>query len=350
VVGLFNNVSGSSNEFGPVIDDLCITVTPNPSFTVVKSADTLSLSAPGLVTYSYVVSNTGTVAITELVLTDDNVDAAFVGGVVDCGVQPVSIPVAGFITCTATHDFTQAEMNEAEAGTLLCPVPDGDGVVGVYNVVTAMAKEFGPVTDNLCIPVIILAPPAVLTVVKSVTAVSPLKDNTVDVTYRIDVSNSGGQSAVYDLFDMLLLGDSITPFSLIESLTYIPVSDGPVNSGVIEDVTAADYGTGVYILTGESIAEGKAEAFYVTLRFNVDVASISESASNCEFEDGELGTGFTNHVELWSDGAIADEDDACESVPAELASVPTLSQYMLALLALLMLVMGLGGVRARQRY
>ncbi len=337
VVGLYNVVTANANETAEVTDNLCIPVVPNPGMTVEKSSATISVSAPTLITYTYLVSNTGNVTITALVLTDDNIDPSFVDGKVNCPVSSL-IPGAS-TTCTATHNFTQAELDighSPDPFNPLCPN-------GVYNGVVASASE-AQATDDLCIPIIRI------NVVKSVTGVVEIGLNQLDVTYRIDVTNTGGLLAVYDLYDMLLLSNSVAPASITSPLSYIPISDGAVNSGVIENVTAADYGTGVYILTGESIDTGKAEAFEVTLRFTVDTNNITPPEMDCKIEGDETGTGLTNYVEAWVDGNIVSESMVCEPVPREAVSTPTLNQYMLGLLALLLLSLGIKGIRANQRY
>ena len=69
---LFNNVIASSNESPNAIDDLSIPIVQTPSMTVVKSSLTANLSAPGTVTYDYLVTNTGNVTLTGISLSDDN--------------------------------------------------------------------------------------------------------------------------------------------------------------------------------------------------------------------------------------------------------------------------------------
>ena len=64
----------------------------NPSMTVVKSSATTSLSAPGTVTYTYLVTNTGNVEITGLALVDDNDNNDM-----SCGAT--TIAVGGSTTC-----------------------------------------------------------------------------------------------------------------------------------------------------------------------------------------------------------------------------------------------------------
>ena len=67
-----NNVTASTTEAPDAIDDLSIPITLNPLMTVVKSSTTTAITAPGPVTYDYVVTNTGNVSLTALALVDDN--------------------------------------------------------------------------------------------------------------------------------------------------------------------------------------------------------------------------------------------------------------------------------------
>ena len=101
---LRNIVTATSMETPAAKDTLDIPIVQSASMTIVKTADSTSLSAPGVVTYSYLVTNTGNVTITGLSLSDDNVDAAPV-----C--RPTTIPVGGSTTCSATHNFTQGELD-----------------------------------------------------------------------------------------------------------------------------------------------------------------------------------------------------------------------------------------------
>ena len=75
-----------------------------PSLTVEKSSATTELSAPGTVTYDYLVTNTGNVTITGLSLSDNNDND-------DMVCAATTIAVGGSTTCTATHTFTQAELD-----------------------------------------------------------------------------------------------------------------------------------------------------------------------------------------------------------------------------------------------
>src|SRR5207249_1720046 len=125
-----------------------------PSMTVAKSSTGSALSTPGPVNYSYLVTNTGNVTLTGVSLVDDNVDAPGVS----C--PSPTIAVGASETCTATHTFTQAELDQNGS-----PTPGSGNLV---NNVTASANEASD-TDTLSIPI---TQSASMTVAKSSTTSS----------------------------------------------------------------------------------------------------------------------------------------------------------------------------------
>ncbi len=155
-----------------------------PELSVVKSSPTTSLSAPQTVNYSYVVTNTGNVTVTGIVLSDDNDNNNL-----SCP-QTTLAPTAS-MTCTATHTFTQAELDAKGSPAA------SSGVLA--NTVTATSNEAPPATDNLVIPIV--QSPA-LTLVKSATPTSYNQVGQV-ITYSYTVTNTGnvtvlGQITVTD--------------------------------------------------------------------------------------------------------------------------------------------------------
>ncbi|XOF32871.1 MAG: hypothetical protein ACL93V_12745 [Candidatus Electrothrix sp. YB6] len=175
---LDNTVTADSEETDPVTDDLSIPIEQNPAMTVEKSSTTTGLSAPATVPYSYLVSNTGNVTLTGISLADNNIDAE----TMNC--PATTLAVGDNMTCTATHTFTQDELNAG--GTL-------------DNTVTADSEETDPVTDDLSIP--IEQNPA-MTLVKSA---DPATYSAVGdmISYSYEVTNSGnvtvsGQITVAD--------------------------------------------------------------------------------------------------------------------------------------------------------
>lgn len=143
------------------------------AMTIVKSSATAQVTAPGIVLYSYLVTNTGSVALTNIMLSDDNDDD-------DLSCPSTSLAPGDSMTCTASHDVMQGEIDANGS-----PTPDS-GVVA--NTVTGTAEELpDPVIETLEIP--INAEPS-MTVQKS----SPTSEVTATgaVTYNYLVTNTGG--------------------------------------------------------------------------------------------------------------------------------------------------------------
>src|SRR3989449_691898 len=103
--------------------------------TVDKSSTTAGLSAPASVSYSYLVANTGNVTLTGIALADDTVDAG-----VSC--PSATLAVSASESCTATHSFSQAELDANGS-------PAGSG--NLNNGSTACREQGDVYTDTLCI-------------------------------------------------------------------------------------------------------------------------------------------------------------------------------------------------------
>src|SRR5207248_3108662 len=112
---------------GGGLDTASNTSTVNfPSLSLDKSSSTTLVSASGqVVPYSYLVTNTGTVAVSGIVLSDNNTDAA-----PSC--PQSTLAVGASMTCTAQHTVTPSEL---VAGS-------------VNNTATAASNEAADVTDN----------------------------------------------------------------------------------------------------------------------------------------------------------------------------------------------------------
>jgi LPXTG-site transpeptidase (sortase) family protein len=153
-------------------DSVSTPIPQAPTMTVDKSSVTASLSAPGTVTYDYLVTNTGNVTLTGITLADDNDND-------DLSCAAATLAPGGTTACTATHTFTQVELDAG--GTL-------------DNTVTTSSNEAPDATDNLSIP-ITQAPG--LNVVKEVSDDDATWVNNVTVAvgdtvyYRVRVENTG---------------------------------------------------------------------------------------------------------------------------------------------------------------
>jgi len=131
-----NNVSmtgtPTTGTVPPAIDDLTINATANPAWTVVKSSTNSSYNAVGQVlSYNYLVSNTGNVAINAIVIADDRTSNE------SC---PAATLAAGAsMTCSATYTVTQADL---DAGSVTNTVT----MTG-----TPSSGTLGPAIDDLTI-------------------------------------------------------------------------------------------------------------------------------------------------------------------------------------------------------
>jgi len=126
-----NIATVDSEQVGPVSDSTTQALPQTPAMTVEKSSTTTALTAPATVAYSYLVTNSGNVTLTGISLSDDNDDDNM-----SCPVT--SLAPGESMTCTATHTFTQAELDAG--GTL-------------DNIVTASSAEAPDATDSLSIPI-----------------------------------------------------------------------------------------------------------------------------------------------------------------------------------------------------
>jgi uncharacterized repeat protein (TIGR01451 family) len=108
------------------LSSLTISTVGTAALTLVKSASAISYSAPGTgITYSYLVTNTGTVDLSAVSVTDPQV-----------GLSAVSCPngtlaAATAETCTATYTTTQADVDEgaiSNTGTVSGTPPTGPAV------------------------------------------------------------------------------------------------------------------------------------------------------------------------------------------------------------------------------
>ncbi|SLN30627.1 beta strand repeat-containing protein [Pseudooctadecabacter jejudonensis] len=102
-----------------------------PGFSLVKEADLDDFAADNVtITYTYTVANTGNVTLFETPVIDDDK----IGTVTCPPLTAMGIPPLGFITCTATYDTTQADV-------------DNGGVTNIANV-SSTEVPFDPNNPN----------------------------------------------------------------------------------------------------------------------------------------------------------------------------------------------------------
>ena len=122
---LVNLASADSIESLPALDSVTIPIAQTRSLTIDKSSTSNSVTFAGqVIPYSYLVTNTGNVTLSNVTVTDDKVAS------VSCPSTPLA--PGGSFTCTGNHTVTQAEINaggslvniaRAQTGTTVSP-PD----------------------------------------------------------------------------------------------------------------------------------------------------------------------------------------------------------------------------------
>lgn len=110
-----NTIEVVSNETGttPVSDTASTEIVRTPSFTVVKTVDKASVSAPDLLSYSMVIENTGNVTLTNVVVSDQlstGAAIALTGPATDTGTTG-ALDVGESWQYTATYNVSQADVD-----------------------------------------------------------------------------------------------------------------------------------------------------------------------------------------------------------------------------------------------
>ena len=147
---------------------------PNPGITVDKTASPTTISAAGqVVTYSFVVTNTGNVTLTSPSIHDSDFSGTGQLSAIDC---PETSLVAGQLeTCTATYSVTQADVN---VGTI------SNSATATGNPPTGDPVESTPSTSTVTID-----RSAGLVVLKTANVEAVKVDE--QITYSFEVTNTG---------------------------------------------------------------------------------------------------------------------------------------------------------------
>lgn len=126
-----NTATVSGNGFTPVTDDETITVASAPSLTITKSISPVPVNDNGVVTYTFVIQNTGN---TPVVSTDNS----FITDLFDPTLSNVSATFNGTLWTEGTdYNYTEATgLFESVAGSITVPAATftQDPITGAWNV------------------------------------------------------------------------------------------------------------------------------------------------------------------------------------------------------------------------
>ncbi|MGD2205129.1 DUF7507 domain-containing protein, partial [Microbacterium maritypicum] len=89
-----------------------VPVVPAPGITVVKSADTTEITSAGqTIGYSFLVTNTGNVTLTDVSVDETAFTGTGTAPVVTCPAGAASLAPGADVTCTASYVVTQADLD-----------------------------------------------------------------------------------------------------------------------------------------------------------------------------------------------------------------------------------------------
>ncbi|MFJ5071158.1 LPXTG cell wall anchor domain-containing protein, partial [Kitasatospora sp. NPDC088556] len=118
--------------------------TPAPALTVVKSASPTTVTAAGqTVDYSFLVTNTGNVTLTDVTVNETAFSGSGTAPVVTCPAGAASLTPGASVTCTATYTVTQADLNSGKitnTSTATGTPPSGPPVTSPPSSATVTAK------------------------------------------------------------------------------------------------------------------------------------------------------------------------------------------------------------------
>ncbi len=199
------NATPASGTYAPVTDDETVALeAPAPSLTVAKTAsDTADVAVGDVITYTYLVENTGNVSIDNVAVSDVHSGSGTLSAI-----TPASVTLApgASQTFTATYTVTLADI---DAGTDITNTATVDGVPA--------GGSLTPATDSETVTIEAPTPAATLEKTADVTANLELGDI---VTYSYLVTNTGNVT-----------------------LDTLSISDNHAGSGTLSAITPASVAT-----------------------------------------------------------------------------------------------------------
>ena len=225
---LTNVVDAATDQGATATDTLTIAATQGPSLTLDKtitSGDPYT-TVDGTIAYSYLVTNTGNVTITDLAVTDDNVDDPPV-----CAVT--TLAPTETTTCTAVHTVTQADL---DAGTVTNnATADGTPAGGTLTPATDSATATASQTPAL-------------TLAKTITSGDPYTTVGGTIAYSYLVTNTGNVT----ITDLAVTDDNVDDPPVCAVTTLAPTETTTCTA--VHTVTQADLDAGT--VTNNATASG----------------------------------------------------------------------------------------------
>jgi protocatechuate 3,4-dioxygenase beta subunit len=346
--GLYNvaHLDRGADGTNEIEDDACGDL---PNVIMHKDAAGVTPNADGTYTVSYVITventggATGTYSLIDSPMFDDDITIIAGGWITNqacCpsiagdfvgNIESIVIASGASIAAGATDTYTidflvsldleEGSTDEGDNEYTACSEsgngPGSNPGEGLYNLAELDRNSDGTidVEDDACddLPNIVLD--------KEFVSAIQLEDGTYDVTYSIDVTNTGGVTGTYSLTDTPDFDDDIT----INGGSY---SGGLICCGAFTNTFAGDPGT-ITLIDNSPLGAGLTDVFSVTFNVTLDLEEGSNDGGDNEYnpcdetEDGSEGSpgeGLYNLAELDrnSDGTNDTDDDACGDLPASL--------------------------------
>ncbi|UPL15698.1 DUF7507 domain-containing protein [Microbacterium galbinum] len=223
----------TSNE-----DDALIPVTPAPALTLVKSVTPDSVVAAGAtVTYSFLLTNTGNVTLTDAAVNEDAFSGTGVLPEVVCPATAVSIVPGASVTCEATYVLTQADIDAGEVTNTAsgeATSPTGDPVVSDPDDAVVTAEPTPGIS------VVKTATPDTANAVGDTISYSFLVTNTGNVTLDDIVINEGEFSGTGDLSDIVCPTAPLAPAGQVTCEATYVLTQADVDAGTVTNSATAE--------------------------------------------------------------------------------------------------------------
>lgn len=321
---LVNTATASTSEAGSLTASATATlVDQEPGISFTKSVDPTVVSAPGTVTYTFVIENIGNVTLTNVVLDDSLIDLAEVDCDPATGIQgvPSSLAVGGEVTCTVPYEIGQEEIDARQPMTNTARVTSDQ------------------VTSNDASATVTVVPADSLSLVKSV------EPKTVDspgpVTFTFVVQNAGsaslsGVELVDPLIDLAQVdcdpADGIQGFPIT-----LAANSAPITCTVPYEITQSDIDAGTAIINTAQVTSDQADSNEASATISIvqqpDLAvtkTVTSASSGLDqgdvvtYEIVVTNSGNVTLTELAVTDPGADTLD-CETIPESFAPGETIT-------------------------
>jgi uncharacterized repeat protein (TIGR01451 family) len=237
--------SGTTPTGGPIEsppDENIVQVPAAPAISIVKSVDEAAATqfvAGQTITYSFLVTNTGNVTMTDVTVDDVDFSGSGVLSAITCPEGAASLAPGASVTCTATYVATQADVDAGEitnTATATATSPAGEPVTSDPSDAETPA---GPAAPSLT--VVKTSDPASITIVGATIAYSFVVTNTGNVTLTDVGVNEGDFSGTGDLGD-ITCGEglaSLAPGVSVTCTASYVATQADVDSGSITNTATA---------------------------------------------------------------------------------------------------------------